>query len=933
MSDSVIVNEAKKWIDGLTSGTGVQGSWRLETLGKRYRYQKDGEGVRHRVPVRIRRFAKGIPWSLVFEALKYLESQAPYTGFLFNGVRVDAKYRPTSTMWRRDDQEVVGGNAQGSYTLVQDLIEDGSTDFYGVATEETCFETVQTQWSWDSALIEDLPAGEQGVTYSIQSVRRNDDGTFDYALVKRTALTQETQEHEVSDTEYETIISQTWHNVYGTPDRFLNHEGVAVSLPEASSSPDGGVTTRRVTRNDDCTYRVDIERKVPKLNIVSETTSHRDWFEASDTEVMRATKTPRTADPASGGRVQTVKSELRPDGAYDVTAENRQERQAPRSTTEVKVTPFGRLVTVTNRNMDSEAPTGGLDIGATVRNERTKGGLWDQVITNAQIETRRGYRKECHRTRFSHTDKTTDLMTYPPNPEVKRSPGVTMSRQVALTESGAYEVTNTKSTEIGCSMAEVETRTVAKGLIVKTTDRNAASRAKACAPLTVSSVTEGGSYNNTQVVVTATSGQDHSVAERDRFTEIREISSVTVGDSTGEASATGGTNGCVQRITKDLDDNGFITTTTRTTKELPVASAAQETRVTSRAVISSTSSRSVSTTDDISDGTPGTSAGYEITPGGRFNTKRTSVTPRTGAVQRTGKTLDMSSTTTSTAVVVPSVSSGSDIEPSPGVTVRETVEMDTDGVSVRSTEVTTERPRELSTSIRTGMYVSEVSVARLEDPREVTQTVGGDGHSGTEEGIVTETVSETTPTGLVRSVTGTRTVKPFLWELPEMDSGYSYSRTVYFKNYKMDDAKELIQTLISEYTAKLKTWIEQNRGPHSNSIDPQVNFNTEFGTVDGQVRCSATWLPEQAGTNGSLDKEFVQFTYTTSSLVSSYMDKYRGYRCYYMVKTWKHAEGRGLTLFKSYLSGTHYDASFSFNPRTITWAVDVCTRIDVRTTP
>ena len=99
---------AKDFIDRANGGTGPTGTWRLEVLQKRFSPKAGRE-----IPIRIRRFLKGIPWAQVHDAIRYLISQAPYEGIIYNGVELDGKYRPTLTQWRRDDQEQVGGNAQG----------------------------------------------------------------------------------------------------------------------------------------------------------------------------------------------------------------------------------------------------------------------------------------------------------------------------------------------------------------------------------------------------------------------------------------------------------------------------------------------------------------------------------------------------------------------------------------------------------------------------------------------------------------------------------------------------------------------------------------------------------------------------------------------------------------------------------------------------
>jgi hypothetical protein len=868
----------------------------------------------------------------MFEALKYLESQAPYTGLIFNGVNIDAKYRPTSTVWRRDDQELLGGNTQGSYTLVQDLIEDGVNDEASVATGGTCSEEVVTSWVWDSASIEDLPMGEQGVTYSIQSVRRNDDGTFDYALVKRTALTTEVVEHEESIDTYEKLYTQMWDNVYGTLDRFTDHAGNVLNIPGTTKSLSDGLPerlVRKVHRNEDCTFRIEVERRIPLTDVVSDTAYQKDRFSAETAVTVKAAASPLPdLLEVSAGRTCSVRSEKRPDGLYNTVSVVNQELEAKDAVQETRATIYGTITTTTHRNCGQKASVTGLSAGESVRNEQTKGGMWDQTIVKTNVQSREDVRKECQQTAFLHTEKTTKVSTSAPSAHVTRTTGRTVSRQVTLTDSGAYEVTDTSNVEVPYTNAVEEIRNTAKGKVTRRTNRNAAVKVSADAPVTViNEVTDGGLYNTTTVTPTAQMGSDRSLVERDKFSETREQTSIKVGSSTSTSLSAnrGGVGGTVCRVTQDLDDNGFITTTTRVTEELQVNQAAVDVRRTNRAEETVVVSRGLTSPADKPT-RAGHASSSEVTPGGLYTTRVTSIKPLKGAVDRQSMVADMSSRTTEISTVEDFKFKLESPSVSPGVSVRRSVVYGDDGIPVYTDSRTEEHPRSLGSSSRSGKYVQETSSSTLQS------TSPGTSASGAAEGTIVEQTVEHTPNGLTRYTHGTRTVLPFVWELPEMDSGYAYSRTVYFKNYKSRDAKTLISNLITQYTSKLNNWVSQNRGPHSTSIDPQVSFNTEFGTVDGIVRCSAAWLPEQAGTKGDAEKTFVSFTYDTTSLVSSYVDKSKGYTCYYLHKTWKHVEGRGLNTFQSLIrTKPLYEASFNFNPRTITWAVDLCTNLSVNT--
>ena len=263
---------AKDFIDRANGGTGPTGTWRLEVLQKRLSSNADGTPKDREIPVRIRRFLKGIPWAQVHDAIRYLISQSPYKGIIYNGVELKGEYRPTLTQWRRDDQEQVGGNAQGSYTLIQDLIEvtdDG--DSLDTVSADSCSETELTKWVWDAPEIEELPdnKGKQGETYAIRQVRRNEDGTFDYAIVKQVAKTKISGWKVTECDKYSTVRVRIFDNVYGglyDGDPLTDGTDV-LPIPAPCEADYGTLVQVSVAQNPDCTFRVTVQETVAKQNV------------------------------------------------------------------------------------------------------------------------------------------------------------------------------------------------------------------------------------------------------------------------------------------------------------------------------------------------------------------------------------------------------------------------------------------------------------------------------------------------------------------------------------------------------------------------------------------------------------------------------------------------------------------------------------------
>lgn len=253
--DAEVAGLAREWIDSLDAPVS---RWRLSMIRK----TAAPEGGRER-PVRIRRFVEGCPPAYVKAALEYLVSKSPYTGVVFNGEVLEGRYRPSLTYWRRDDQERSGvRGTDGTYTLVQDLVDADLEDAYGSPSQLSCSEEVVTEWHWDDVEPGTLPvSASQGVSYAIANVQRGEDGLFSWSLVKRRALTQHLGETTVSCNDLATVTLETWDNVYGPEDgRYLDDTGAELSgLPPPCDGP-GTVTRMAVSENPDCTLRISLER-------------------------------------------------------------------------------------------------------------------------------------------------------------------------------------------------------------------------------------------------------------------------------------------------------------------------------------------------------------------------------------------------------------------------------------------------------------------------------------------------------------------------------------------------------------------------------------------------------------------------------------------------------------------------------------------------
>ena len=997
MSSSAVISEAKKWIDGLADGTGMRGSWRLETIGKKYRYQINPEsGRRRRIPIRIRRFASGIPWSLVFEAIKYLESQAPYVGFLFNGVRVDTPYRPTQTFWRRDDSSDDGQKSQGTYTLIQDLIEDGCDDLCSIPTSSSCSEVVTTDWVWDASTPGDLPQSEQGVTYSLQSVHRKDDGTFDYALVKRTAITQFSPETVVSSDLEADVTQEVWDNLYGTPDAYLNHRGEPIAGIAQDKETGESVTVDSV-KNSDCTYKVTVRRRVAKPFNKAVSERHTLFSDDVSTTTTALKERPSTAVSRDNGTVVTVDVEASPDGTFTSKETVQTERQVPDAVTETRMTRHGVVVTKTNRSAQSPAPFT-ASVGRTVRNERTDGGLWNQVITTPARTGAGVVRHESRSTAFESTSsRTSNSFGGVQTVDSSAANGTMTSRVSDLTDTGTHDLTVTTVIEHAYPDAATDHRVTPHAVVTTRTHRNQRSRAKAPGSESpvghriVNEVTPGGAVNQTITSITPRIGAcDQSYCESDTFQTVASTTKVKGTALDLRQVTTSNTKvkkGVVRRVDRSVSEDGVLLERIQDTTEKDVEDAVREVHATATAIVSTVTHRNQSTAKVTSSDQvqlrPGESIKSEKTPGGNYTNTITSTASRnlncpvhtvseitafrtteeatvvSGAspeelgltfeeptVQSPGNSENPDDPDPNIlSVAAPTVSKPQYFQYAPGknlqngvpflaetvagggtITRTETKLEDTGLVSV-TTRTTKEHPtlvrRELQKSKGVEVVTTEyVASSRPADTDISTETAA-------EEAIRRNVSYSVTDGGLFRVVDSTTTYKSQVTKLPDVDTGYYYCEKTLFSHLPESRLRELYAEYTTRLVRKFNSWVNSDRGPNEIKLDPVVSYDESTYTFSGHIAFHASWLPEQAGTSGSVEKTFYSIQYTSEQYAGSFTLDGSNY-VRYTVQTMVVASGRGLNSLQSHLSGNG-SVSFSYNPRSSTWSVTKCVKMETRT--
>ena len=767
---------AKDFIDRANGGTGPTGTWRLEVLQKRLSSNADGTPKDREIPVRIRRFLKGIPWAQVHDAIRYLISQSPYKGIIYNGVELKGEYRPTLTQWRRDDQEQVGGNAQGSYTLIQDLIEvtdDG--DSLDMVSADSCSETEDTTWVWDAPEIEELPYdGSQGVTYAIRQVRRNEDGTFDYALVKQVAKTKISGWKVTECDEYSKVSVRVFDNVYGglyDGDPFTDGTTV-LPIPEPCGTDDGTLVQVSVAQNPDCTFRVTVQKTEAKLNVEKSSETRKGLRGVVTSETTVATY----PLPETGLELgEQVRNELRPDGLYDVThvtamrenvgdigsscertvfehqhAETRNEASRPEDeadfagggrtyqvqsrateegtwdvtrteTTEIEQfgaqktkqkTLRGVTETTVDRNVDNSDVTV-TNIGDRVSGEMTPGGKYNRTVTKVSKESVGDVGSVCETTVFEHRHVESENVASRPEKEASSAGGgKTYQVQARATEEGTWDVSRTETTELAVTGAQRMRQKTLRGVTETTVDRNVDNSDV--------SVTNIGDRIQVEQTPGGKWNRTVTTVSKESVGDVGSICETTVFEhrhvesenvsSRPEKEASSAGGGKTYQVQSRATEEGTWDVSRTTVEEARDVTAQHVMRKTLRGVTETTITRSTSDSS-VSVSEIGDEVRVEQTPGGLWN--RTVTHASHEAVGVVGKSCS-STPAVHTDVTVSNVPNGSQPEPqhqSPEANVEKTVETRrTEEGTWDVTERSTVHQQDVITGLKAGSEAAEVEI-------------------------------------------------------------------------------------------------------------------------------------------------------------------------------------------------------------------------------
>ena len=353
------------------------------------------------------------------------------------------------------------------------------------------------------------------------------------------------------------------------------------SLPESSSGVNYQI--QAVTRDDETgLWNCVVEKRERVQQNIAEYTTEKTAFETKTEEQHLGVKQGSVASAgkkASVGGGKMIKRKVRKneDCTSNVVNETVKEEEARGAVTETEARLRGTVETTVNRNMPSKASESGLDIGESVRNEKTPGGLWNQTIRKVKAAAAGMVRFVCEKTVFRHTHtKVTNVKDNPGESHVEQAGGgVIREREVQRTEEGTYDVTEKETKDIAAPEAVTETSVLLDGTVRRTVNRNMPSKASESdldiGDRVTNEKTESGLWNQTIEKATPTpTGTIEETCEQTALVHTHAETEGVGGGTMPAAAAPNGGNGIVKvrRVRKTERGAWNVTDETRTAKPL-----------------------------------------------------------------------------------------------------------------------------------------------------------------------------------------------------------------------------------------------------------------------------------------------------------------------------------------------------------------------------
>ena len=433
--------------------------------------------------------------SLLEALVEFLKGEGWQKSFTVHNKSVDVTGWKTRDVWYETrDGDVKEATKLKRTRIYHAVYKEGSGEGDGpYVVEDGCAWKVSHTFHWRVESLPTVPQGTSGVQWRMQGVQRDDEtGLWSCVVERRERVQQDVPEYVKEKTVFENRSEEQHLGV---------KQGSVSGTGKAASVGGGVMVKRQLRKNEDCTTDVvnetveerpvagAVEEVVQTARGTRTTTVNRNQAQKAGLGTARSVRNERTegglwnqaitqfarilgcfrrtcrkthfmhehaetvvvaTDPgftheveAGGGIVHERSVQRNDECGFDVETRTREEQPVTGAVVETRKFIDGVQVTTVNRAQAAEASAAGLDIGESVRNERTEGGLVDQTIVKASVEPIGRTGEACEQNALVHAHSRTEGMgSAAQSAELQQVNGQVKTRRVRRTERGAWEVTD-----------------------------------------------------------------------------------------------------------------------------------------------------------------------------------------------------------------------------------------------------------------------------------------------------------------------------------------------------------------------------------------------------------------------------------------------------------------------------------------------------------
>lgn len=454
-------------------------------------------------------FTKGLlEWLKLPESVHGFEAEGvKYAGCtMYNRQAVfETEWKPVSAWYEQQEGQIDERTKLKIIRIFQALQrnpKDGKGDGPYVV-ENGCMYKVSHTFYWNVPELPEAPQSESGVSYRVGSVARDDEtGLWSCYLEKRERVMQEMPEYTSDNTAFAARTERQFLGVRqdavaGTGKKasadsgvivrrrvkknedctsdVVNETEIAKSVEKASVTVERSLRAKTVVTEDrNMPSPLSDDNLPPGTTVRNEKTEGGQWNRKKTQTVptppegavrescaktlfehvhqkTEATKARPSLDHVSEVQIgdgETVEEEIRQleDTSFEKATVSKKELKVEEAVVEVRKTLRGVRKTTVHRSMPQPAKTSDLNIGDTVRNEKTPGGKINQTVETVEKTPVGRVAESVQESALKEVTQTTENVSEKPDVAAIREKGKVLRKEARCTEEGTWDVTEVQDT-------------------------------------------------------------------------------------------------------------------------------------------------------------------------------------------------------------------------------------------------------------------------------------------------------------------------------------------------------------------------------------------------------------------------------------------------------------------------------------------------------